>query len=326
MPKLDFTKNNFEMKVGDKKVIGVKLGEKTLYELNTKREIALGDILTNKTISIEYPSQPIQITDTSECYYSKIRLESSDGTYRISEGAFYDIQNSTDTYTDWVFTFSLQVYKGNELADTLYQCNTKVRITYDNNGNVTGKTIQSTTESIKKTSYTLESSFDWMAYGEPSNKDVIIYTDIFTQKKDYALEPLEYTDDLKNLYTLVFNIPKDFEGKIFPHGKPNISYYNYLFFVEKNTEESFYSTGISLFSDYDYDNNGNKIETQTWGVQVTWGAGDANSTLVLKTFGKNIYTQFNSYVSIGGWDISAPLTTLNKKNPLYPYVKKVVWK
>lgn len=326
MPKLDFTKNNFEMKVGDKKVIGVKLGEKTLYELNTKREIALGDILTNKTISIEYPSQPIQITDMSECYYSKIRLESSNGTYRISEGAFYDIQNSTDTYTDWVFTFSLQVYKSNELADTLYQCNTKVRITYDNNGNVTGKTIQSTTESIKKTSYTLESSFDWMAYGEHSNKDVIIYTDIFTQKKDYALEPLEYTDDLKNLYTLVFNIPKDFEGRMFPHGKPNISYYNYLFFVEKNTEENFYSTGISLFSDYDYDNNGNKIETQTWGVQVTWGVGDANSTLILKTFGKNTYTQFNSYVSIGGWDISAPLTTLNKKNPLYPYVKKVVWK
>lgn len=326
MPKLDFTKNNFEMKVGNKRVIGVKLGEKTLYELDTKREIALGDILTNKTILIEYPSQPVQITDVSECYYSKIRLESSDGAYKISEGAFYDLQDSTETYTNWVFTFSLEVYNNNTLIDTLYQCNTKVKMTYDSDGNVTGKTIQSTTENIKKTSYTLGSSFDWMAYGEPSNKNVVIYTDIFTQKKDYALEPLEYTDNLKKLYTLVFNIPKDFEGKVFPQGKPNISYYNYLLSVEVNTEESYYYTGINLFSDYDYDNDGKKIGTQTWGIQVTWGAGDANSTLVLKTFGKDTYTHFNNYTSIGGWDVSASLATLNKKNPLYPYIKKVVWK
>lgn len=326
MPKLDFTKNNFEMKVGNKRVIGVKLGEKTLYKLDTKREIALGDILTNKTISIEYPSQPVQITDVSECYYSKIRLESSDGTYKISEGAFYDMQNSADTYTDWVFTFSLQVYNNNKLIDTLYQCDTKVRITYNSSGNATGKTIQSTTENIKKTSYTLGNNFDWMAYGEPSKKNVIIYTDIFTEKKDYALEPLEYTDDLKNSYTLIFNIPRDFEGRVFPQGKPNTSYYNYLFSIEKNTDETFYYTGINLFSDYDYDNDGKKIGTQTWGIQATWGAGDANSTLVLKTFGKGVYTQFNNYTSIGGWDISAPLATLNKKNPLYPYIKKVVWK
>lgn len=326
MPKLDFTKNNFEMKVGNKRVIGVKLGEKTLYELDTKREIALGDILTNKTILIEYPSQPVQITDVSECYYSKIRLESSDGAYKISEGAFYDLQDSTETYTNWVFTFSLEVYNNNTLIDTLYQCNTKVKMTYDSDGNVTGKTIQSTTENIKKTSYTLGSSFDWMAYGEPSNKNVVIYTDIFTQKKDYTLEPLEYTDNLKKLYTLVFNIPKDFEGKVFPQGKPNISYYNYLLSIEVNTEESYYYTGINLFSDYDYDNNGNKTGTQTWGIQVTWGAGDANSTLVLKIFGKDTYTHFNNYTSIGGWDVSASLATLNKKNPLYPYIKKVVWK
>lgn len=326
MPKLDFTKNNFEMKVENKRVIGVKLGEKTLYELDTKREIALGDILTNKAILIEYPSQPIQITDTSECYYNKIRLESYDGKYKITEAALYDTQDFTDTYTDWVFTSYLRVYSNNELIDTLYQCDTKVRITYDSNGNTTGKTIQSTTENIKKTSYTFSSDFDWVSCNENSQKGIILYTDIFTKKKDYTLELLDYTDDLKNVYTLVFNIPEDFEGKVFPQGKPNTDYYNYLFSIQKNTDESFYYSGIELFSGYDYDSNGNQTENQSWGIRVAWGVADASSTLFTKTFGKNNSVRFDGQNSIGGWDISAPLTTLNKKNPLYPYVKKVIWK
>lgn len=333
---LDFINGMIDAKVGNKRVKGVKIGNKE-YTFHSWRLPYMADVVSGKTAKITLPSAPLSVQGYDNCFYNNEYLVCS-GPYRLQELNSYDNESAAEDYS-WsidIFTAGLYVYKNDTLYDTLYKCDTRVKTTWNSSGEPSYQ-ILSVNETIKKTSFTFPSDFGWILsyggsqqqmHGLGSNLDMQV-DDFEISKKPYHLESLKATDDLKNSYVLVSSFPDNFENTLYPSG-PNTSLeytlYEEDYWNEQTYESAYerlYAVCYGTYNGYD-PSTYEPIYVAPYYMTIVNDRGGYQTTIGYKEFNK-VPTYWNKTIIIGGENVSLKLSHLNTSSPLFQYVKKVVW-
>ena len=334
---LDLTNGIIDAKVGNKRVKGVKIGNKE-YTFHSWRLPYMADIVSGKTAKIIAPSAPISVQGYDQCFYNNEYLVCS-GPYRFQELNSYDTESEAEDHS-WViniFTSGLYVYKNDTLYDTLYKCDTRIKTTWDSSGNPNYQVL-SINETIKKTSFTFPNDFGWILsyggsqqqiHGFNSNLDIQV-DDFDILKKPYHLESLSTTDDLKNSYIIVSSFPKNFDNVLYPSG-PDTSLEYTLYeeeYLNEQTSEYAYERLCAICSGTyigDDPNTYEPIYGSPYYMTISNNYGEYQTTIGHKEFFNEIPLYWNKTIMIGGESISLKLSHLNTSSPLYQYIKKVVW-
>ena len=334
---IDFTNENTEMKVGNRQVLEVAKGSTILGTFRSWRLPVFSDILSGQTVKITVPSSPMVIDGYDDCFYNNDYLIGSNSKYTIRELNSYDSESAAEDNSWDIMIFTVGIYFINNDTGTqtpIYQCENRVKTTYNKNtGEPTSKTILSTTEVVRMTSFTLPDDFGYiLSYGGSHQNLDINVDDYRTKKQPYTLAPLLKTDNLQNRIVIVCDFPESIMNTLYPNGADENTNYT-LFQIEQEIpipgEESpsYYVEVFQAMCMGDYigsDSNYNPIYDGYFFV-IQDAVMNYSTTICQKKFGETTPRIWNKVIVIGGADASIPLTALDTSSPLYPYVKKVVW-
>ena len=195
------------------------------------------DILNGQTVRITVPASPMIIDGYDDCFYNNDYLIGSNSKYTIRELNSYDSESAAEDNSWDIMIFTVGIYFINNDTGTqtpIYQCENRVKTTYNKNtGEPISKTILSTTEVAKMTSFTLPDDFGYiLSYGGSHQNLDINVDDYRTKKQPYTLEPLLKTDDLQNRMVIVCDFPESIMDTLYPNGADENTMYT-LFDITK---------------------------------------------------------------------------------------------
>ena len=334
---IDFTNENAEMKVGNRQVLEVAKGSTILGTFRSWRLPVFSDILSGQTVKITVPSSPMVIDGYDDCFYNNDYLIGSNSKYTIRELNSYDSESAAEDNSWDIMIFTVGIYFINNDTGTqtpIYQCENRVKTTYNKNtGEPTSKTILSTTEVVRMTSFTLPDDFGYiLSYGGSHQNLDINVDDYRTKKQPYTLAPLLKTDNLQNRIVIACDFPESIMNTLYPNGADENTMYT-LFDITKEYYlpgeeyptcyvEAFYTT---CMGDYVGENSNHNPIYNGYFFVIQDAMMNYSSIVCQKKFGETTPRIWNRIIVIGGADVSIPLTELDTNSPLYPYVKKVVW-
>lgn len=331
---IDFTNENSEMKVGNRQVLEVAKGSTILGTFRSWRLPVFSDILSGQTLKFLAPASPMVIDDYEDCFFNNNYLVGSNTKYTIRELNSYDQESAAEDYSWDIMIFTVGIYFINNDTGTqtpIYQCNNRVKTTRNTStGEVISKQILSTTEVVKLTSFTFPNDFGYILSYGGSFQGLDLQVDNYrTRQQPYTLAPLASTDNLQNRIVLVSSFPESIMNTLYPNGPDESTEYA-LFMVDHTWGDynEWYETlqAVCYPNTIGHDSNWNPINDGYWFVIQT--AIIMNQYAICqKKFGASSPTIWNRTAIIGGAEVSIPLgSALNTSSPLYPYVKKVVWR
>ena len=136
-----------------------------------------------------------------------------------------------------IFTVGIYFINNDTGVQTsIYQCENRVKTIYNTStGEPTSKTILSTTEVVKMTSFTLPDDFGYiLSYGGSHQNLDINIDDYRTKKQPYTLAPLLKTDNLQNRIVIVCDFPESIMNTLYPNGADENTSYT-LFEIEQES-------------------------------------------------------------------------------------------
>lgn len=337
------------MMINGKEVKGMQLGSTPLISFPKWRTPEFADMVGGKTMKFVYPSSsPISRYGHENSGYNNTYVVST-GPYMLREIVSYDWEDQADDYSWEIMVWSscIELFKNGEagMPTMIYQCDTRVRSTYDiNTGMPTGETVLSVQEKVRKETFILPADFGNIVSVGGSMFNVqpqVDGNDI--QKRPYTLGTLSASDNIGQGMMLFAEFPTNIDTTWFPNPPAADEYgmctlgpeytlfsvdYEYTPPGQEWPSYIGYSYGVQFFANGDYDyNSGGFVADGTYTFSIVFSEGYmGGSTVCSKQYRSSSTHIWNNTINIPSSGINLQLGSfLNTNSKLLPYVKKIIW-